>query len=191
MPIGDDPKKKSEHKQKSIPGLSVRPSTSSASKSEQSTSNVNPSANTHPGKALTPNPKFQKTLTPRVKSEPRLITRKQTRSVTQGQQSRSKMALNDFIAASDRLSQFEAILATAPLTTPTLSSLKIRREQVQNIWARVEQEYGLCSKALRGDASPEEASKTSDLKEILAKYSYCYAVYERCASQIWRIIFKF
>jgi len=30
----------------------------------------------------------------------------------------------------------------------------------------------------------EEASKTSDLKEILAKYSYCYAVYERCASQI-------
>ncbi|KAL7726643.1 hypothetical protein ACLKA6_010508 [Drosophila palustris] len=73
------------------------------------------------------------------------------------------MALDDFIAASDRLSHFEAILAGSSQTVPSLSSLRIRRDQVQNIWAIIEQEYGRCSKALR-----EDPSNAKDLTAIQA-----------------------
>ncbi|KAM8701564.1 hypothetical protein ACLKA7_001744 [Drosophila subpalustris] len=89
------------------------------------------------------------------------------------------MALDDFIAASDRLCHFEAILAGSSQTVPSLSSLRIRRDQVQNIWAIIEQEFGRCSKALR-----EDPSNAKDLTAIQAKYAHCYAVYERCASHL-------
>ncbi|KAL7726549.1 hypothetical protein ACLKA6_010414 [Drosophila palustris] len=151
MSSGDKPRRKSisDSTRKPTPGPTVKPSPSSL--------RLQPST-----KAPTPN--IKKSLSPSTKSESlKTPTPKITRSITQSQQGRSKMALDDFIAASDRLSHFEAILAGSSQTVPSLSSLRIRRDQVQNIWAIIEQEYGRCSKALR-----EDPSNAKDLTAIQA-----------------------
>ncbi|KAL7738903.1 hypothetical protein ACLKA6_008484 [Drosophila palustris] len=151
MSSGDKPRRKSisDSTRKPTPGPTVKPSPSSL--------RLQPST-----KAPTPN--IKKSLSPSTKSESlKIPTPKITRSITQSQQGRSKMALDDFIAASDRLSHFEAILAGSSQTVPSLSSLRIRRDQVQNIWAIIEQEYGRCSKALR-----EDPSNANDLTAIQA-----------------------
>ncbi|KAM8702645.1 hypothetical protein ACLKA7_000775 [Drosophila subpalustris] len=152
MSSGDKPRRKSisDPTRKPTPGPTVKPSPSSL--------RLQP-----PTKAPTPN--IKKSLSPTNKSESlKTPTPKITRSITQSQQGRSKMALDDFIAASDRHSHFEAILAGSSQTFPSLSSLRIRRDQVQNIWAIIEQEYGRCSKALR-----EDPSNAKDLTAIQAK----------------------
>ncbi|KAL7726204.1 hypothetical protein ACLKA6_001609 [Drosophila palustris] len=134
-------------------------------------------------KAPAPTPNIKKSLSPSTKSESlKTPTPKITRSITQSQQGRSKMALDDFIAASDRLSHFEAILAGSSQIVPSLSSLRIRRDQVQNIWAIIEQEYGRCSKALR-----EDPSNAKDLTAIQAKPRSKESRLEALVERFWEL----
>ncbi|KAH8266438.1 hypothetical protein KR044_009139, partial [Drosophila immigrans] len=88
-----------------------------------------------------------------------------------------QMALQEFIAVSDKLCQFETRIQSAP--DISLFTLKVRLDQICSLWAKVESECERCTKALcQGEANFQD-------KEVMqAKYDTCYSVYERCAARL-------
>ncbi|KAH8338754.1 hypothetical protein KR059_012086, partial [Drosophila kikkawai] len=85
--------------------------------------------------------------------------------------------LLEFIETSDRLSKFESQIFTASSSEPNLFTLKIRLDQTQALWEKVEREYETASKTALREGS-------GNLPLLQNKYEHCYAVFERCASKL-------
>nr|XP_041630542.1 uncharacterized protein LOC121501974 [Drosophila kikkawai] len=86
--------------------------------------------------------------------------------------------LLEFIATSDRLVKFESQIFTASSSEPSLFTLKIRLDQTQALWEKVEREYETASKAALREGG------SGNLPLLQNKYEHCYAVFERCASKL-------
>nr|XP_041630532.1 uncharacterized protein LOC121501962 [Drosophila kikkawai] len=88
------------------------------------------------------------------------------------------VSLRKFIAASDRVSIFEAKINTPGQTSPSLHLLQVRQQQVRALWDKVETEYDMCSDLIAQEGSLEMVSV------LQSKYDYCYSVYESCSAEI-------
>ncbi|XP_070141568.1 uncharacterized protein [Drosophila kikkawai] len=86
--------------------------------------------------------------------------------------------LLEFIETSDRLSKFESQIFTASSSEPNLFTLKIRLDQIQSLWGKVEREYETASRAALRDGG------SGNLPLLQNKYEHCYAVFERCAAKL-------
>ncbi|SPP89983.1 Hypothetical predicted protein [Drosophila guanche] len=86
-------------------------------------------------------------------------------------------ARTKLVAAIDRLTTLEARLTTPGTATPSSAVSKVRRDQLQNMWAKVDAEFEACSLALLCEA-PEVQQKVQD------KYGECYEGYERCVADL-------
>ncbi|XP_043654518.1 uncharacterized protein LOC122620904 isoform X3 [Drosophila teissieri] len=89
-------------------------------------------------------------------------------------------AVLDFIATSDRLSKFESQICAASSSSaePNSFTLKIRLDQIQSLWDKVEREYEAVSRLALHEGGGES------VRQLQSKYENCYLVYERCASQL-------
>ncbi|XP_070141661.1 uncharacterized protein [Drosophila kikkawai] len=88
------------------------------------------------------------------------------------------VSLRKFIAASDRVSIFEAKINTPGQAFPSLHLLQVRLQQVRALWDKVETEYDTCSDLIAQEGSLEMVSV------LQSKYDYCYSVYESCSAEI-------
>ncbi|XP_070144622.1 uncharacterized protein [Drosophila kikkawai] len=86
--------------------------------------------------------------------------------------------LLEFIATSDRLIKFESQIFTASSSEPSLFTLKVRLDQIQSLWEKVEREYETASKAALREGG------SGNLPLLQNKYEHCYAVFERCAAKL-------
>ncbi|XP_052858246.1 uncharacterized protein LOC128266018 [Drosophila gunungcola] len=127
-------------------------------------------------------PKTPSSLSPNAK--PATSSSRVTRSIQKMASTAYELALNKFIAVSDRLSDLESRNNTPGNETPSVSMLQIRREQVRVLWDKVEKEFDVCSECIT--AAGEDAAST--LPILKSKYNYCYTVYERYAAQLTDII---
>nr|XP_044249383.1 uncharacterized protein LOC123002820 [Drosophila takahashii] len=90
----------------------------------------------------------------------------------------AKAALTKFVAVTDRVSQFEARVNTPTDPPPSVHTNKVRLQQIQALWDKVEKEYETCSEVISVLNCP-------DTMEVMqAKYDYCYSVFERCAATL-------
>ncbi|XP_070142300.1 uncharacterized protein [Drosophila kikkawai] len=127
------------------------------------------------------------TATPRAKSQEALDTApstssRSTRSVSKMAQKAIDIALKKFIAATDRVSHFEADLHTP--AAPDTDRLPPGMCQIHRaLWEKVVKSYESCSDLLaESDDSPTIAS------ELESKYSYCYSVFSKCVFQLQGVI---
>ncbi|XP_043062858.1 uncharacterized protein LOC122319538 [Drosophila yakuba] len=60
----------------------------------------------------------------------------------------SDLALAKFISVYDRLSEFEAQINTPESAVPTDTMLSVRRDQVRILWDKIEKEFDICSECL-------------------------------------------
>ncbi|XP_070141653.1 uncharacterized protein [Drosophila kikkawai] len=88
------------------------------------------------------------------------------------------VSLRKFIAASDRVSIFEAKINTPGQASPSLHLLQVRLQQVRALWDKVETEYDTCSDLIAQEGYLEMVSVLQN------KYDYCYSVYESCSAEI-------
>ncbi|XP_070142292.1 uncharacterized protein [Drosophila kikkawai] len=88
------------------------------------------------------------------------------------------VSLRKFIAASDRVSIFEAKISTPGQASPSLHLLQVRLQQVRALWDKVETEYDTCSDLIAQEGCLEMVSVLQN------KYDYCYSVYESCSAEI-------
>ncbi|XP_070068143.1 uncharacterized protein [Drosophila takahashii] len=90
----------------------------------------------------------------------------------------AKAALTKFVAVTDRVSQFKARVNTPTDPPPSVHTNKVRLQQIQALWDKVEKEYDTCSEVL-------SVLNCTDTMEVMqAKYDYCYSVFERCAATL-------
>ncbi|XP_070142317.1 uncharacterized protein [Drosophila kikkawai] len=88
------------------------------------------------------------------------------------------VSLRKFIAASDRVSIFEAKINTPGQASPSLHLLQVRLQQVRALWDKVETEYDTCSDLIAQEGCLEMVSVLQNI------YDYCYSVYESCSAEI-------
>lgn len=185
MPIGKSDKTKPSLSVPSAKAFTrVRPkSESSASSSSRLIQRSSPSITiSRPPSKAQSDSTLSVNSTKSVVSASSVLTPVTTRSVTKMAQSRASAALVNFIAVTNRVSQFEARFNTpsgsAGAVPPSRQTCKIRLDQVRALWEKVEQEYETCSSILAGEETDETMSV------IQSKYDYCYSVYESCAAQL-------
>ncbi|KAH8332282.1 hypothetical protein KR074_010324, partial [Drosophila pseudoananassae] len=97
-------------------------------------------------------------------------------------QSAVDVALKNFIATTDRVSQFEANINTPAARETEVGSqymCEVHRDQIRALWEKVEKSYESCSDLL---AESDDNAAISTVLE--SKYSYCYSVYSRCIAQL-------
>ncbi|XP_044314736.1 uncharacterized protein LOC123037552 [Drosophila rhopaloa] len=90
----------------------------------------------------------------------------------------AKAALTKFVAVTDRVSQFEARVNTPTDPPPSVHTNKVRLQQIQALWDKVEKEYETSSEVL------SLVDSTDTMEVMQAKYDYCYSVFERCAATL-------
>ncbi|XP_060665550.1 uncharacterized protein LOC132797788 [Drosophila nasuta] len=101
-----------------------------------------------------------------------------TRSVHAKFSKTRAMALNNFVAVSDRLVQFESRVRGPAAEDDNVHTYEIRRDRLQVLWDNVEAAYSTCADALHQDGDSEGT------QAMEAKYDHCYAVYERCLARV-------
>ncbi|XP_041452302.1 uncharacterized protein LOC121405528 [Drosophila obscura] len=127
----------------------------------------------------TPSSSVRKDPSGSSKDESKLTPVSITRALGQRLAEVKRMALADFIAASDRLGSFEARLATPSSVVVSTFTLKIRLDEVRTLWEKVRLECERCTKAL-SETEPDGDA----MQSMQAKYEHCYSVYERCATSL-------
>ncbi|XP_068144195.1 uncharacterized protein [Drosophila tropicalis] len=105
-----------------------------------------------------------------------------TRSETKRVLAASTMALKKFVSICDKLSQFEVDTHVTSLSEVSVFTLQVRRDRVQALWEKVEQEYEKC------EALSDGKDDSSEDLAIQAKYDKCYQVYERCTARLNELI---
>jgi len=90
----------------------------------------------------------------------------------------AKTALTKFVTVTDRVSQFEARVNTPADLAPSAHTNKVRFQQIQALWYKVDKEYEMCSQVLY------VLNSTDKMTVMQAKYDYCYYVFERCAARL-------
>ncbi|XP_043062988.1 uncharacterized protein LOC122319589 [Drosophila yakuba] len=82
----------------------------------------------------------------------------------------SDLALAKFILASDRLSEFKAQINTPESAAPIVTMLSVRRDQVRTLWDKVEKKFEICSECLVS-AGEAAAGNSSLIKSSRARLS--------------------
>ncbi|KAH8391332.1 hypothetical protein KR215_011932, partial [Drosophila sulfurigaster] len=101
-----------------------------------------------------------------------------TRSVQAKFSKTRAMALNNLVAVSDRLVQFESRVRGPAAEDDNVHTYEIRRDRLQVLWDNVEAAYSTCADALHQDGDSEGT------QAMEAKYDHCCAVYERCLARV-------
>ncbi|XP_046868494.1 uncharacterized protein LOC124461127 [Drosophila willistoni] len=92
------------------------------------------------------------------------------------------MAWKKFVSICDKLIQFEVDAHVTSLSEVSVFTLQVRRDRVQALWEKVEQEYEKCEALTDGkDDNSEDLARQ-------AKYDKCYQVYERCTARLNELI---
>ncbi|XP_046865643.1 uncharacterized protein LOC124459905 [Drosophila willistoni] len=92
------------------------------------------------------------------------------------------MDLKKFVFISDKLIQFEVDIHVTSLSDVSVLTLQVRRDQVQALWEKVEQQYE------KYEALPDGKDDNSEDIAIQAQYDKCYQVYERCTARLNELI---